>query len=154
MYSTRIIQVDKIDADKLEQIFKKNQNTIEKNCEDPYKGIKNAFLTPYDGKLTAEITKDSTGEVVGYTNGRVRGKAYHCTNVLVSQSKAFILSAESFHTVLKSLGIECIKGHVIKHTPMFTFLTQSMGRKDLFSAEPLIHNIEKHDGLIVQLTLL
>ena len=74
--------------------------------------------------------------------------------MLVSQSKAFILSAESFHTVLKSLGIECIKGHVIKHTPMFTFLTQGMGRKDLFSAEPLFHNIEEHDGLVVKLTLL
>ena len=46
------------------------------------------------------------------------------------------------------------KGHVIKHTPMFTFLTQSMGRKDLFSTEPLFHNIEEHDGLVVKLTLL
>ena len=149
MFSTAIVNA--VDLVKLEQLYAENKDVIDTNTGQDFAITKSAFTHAIDGKLTAEITKD--GEVVGYTTGRVKNQAYHCTNVIVGDNKAFILSGDSFCKVLRDLDITAIKGHVKTNTPMYDFLLASFGREDLFNAEVGLP-IEGHDGIIITLNIL
>jgi len=149
MFTTRIIKTGDIRQNVLENMYNANNTTIDKNSSLEFGVIKNMFTHEADNKFTAEITKDEDGAVAGYTTGIVRKDAYHCTNVVVNDNKAFILSANSFHNVLSGVGIKYIKGHVQVGTPMYEFMTKNLGRDDLFSSK-----IEGPEGAIVTLTLL
>ena len=152
MYETKIIDINEIDLEKLKSFYEANEGSIQTNCDDEYQLIQSAFLFKAENKLTAEI-KEIDGEVVGYTTGVVRDNAYHCTNVVTKQNKVFVLSSDSFYKVLKELNIKYIKGHVIYQTPMYEYMTHSLGREDLFKPETMPRN-PNHDGTVVTLTLL
>jgi hypothetical protein len=149
MFSTAIVNA--VDLVKLEQLYAENKDTIDTNTRSDFDTIKRMFVHACENKLNAEITKD--GEVAGYTTGIVKNKAYYCTNVVVGNNKAFILSGDSFCKVLRDLDITAIKGHVKTNTPMYDFLLASFGRKDLFNAEVGLP-IEGHDGIIITLNIL
>mgnify|MGYP001162189162 FL=1 len=149
MFTTTLITVNDIHLNVLQDMYNANNTTIDKNSSLEFDAIKNMFTHEADNKLTAQINRDSDGTIAGYTTGVVRKGAYHCTNVVVNDNKAFILSAYSFHKALSGVGIKYIKGHVQVGTPMYEFMTKNLGRDDLFSSK-----IEGPEGAIITLTLL
>ena len=153
MFTTTLINVDDVHVNVLRDMYNSNQDVIDSNSRCSFENIQHMFTQRMDNKLTAVITRNSDGTIAGYTTGNVKNEAYHCTNVVVSDNKAFILSSDSFCEVLLGQNIKYIKGHVKVNTPMYNFMLNNLGRDDLFSAQAG-SPVEGHDGVIVTLTLL